>query len=258
MYDVFILFVIFAFGAAFGSFLNVVIDRTARSESLVGGRSYCEKCGKKLLPQDLIPLVSFLLLGAKCRFCHKKIPGRLFLVELIVALLAVFVFGSFLTSGLLFESLYVFVTSLSLIGIFFADIEYGIIPDELLVLLSISATAHLFFATPHNIPNYLLSAVGSGLVFLAIYLVTRGRGMGFGDVKLAFVLGLFLGFPKIIASLYLAFLTGAIVGIILVLWRKKKLAGGTIPFGPFLVLAAFVVYFWGDQIITQTLRFLGL
>src|SRR3989344_5965745 len=99
----------------------------------------------------------------------------------------------------------------------------------------------------------MLSAVGASLFFLALFLITKGRGMGFGDVKFAFLMGLVLGFPGIIVALYIAFLTGALVGCILIIWRRKKMFGTSIPFGPFLVLGTFVSIFWGESIFQRIL-----
>jgi prepilin signal peptidase PulO-like enzyme (type II secretory pathway) len=146
---------------------------------------------------------------------------------------------------------YLFILS-GLIVVFFADIKYGIIPDKIIFPAIVASLLYLFI-----IPNslfsprgeagmiHILSAIGAFLFFLFLFLITKGRGMGFGDVKLVFLLGLILGFPKIVAAFYIAFLTGAILGCILILWGKKKLTGGTIPFGPFLVLGAIIAMFWG-------------
>lgn len=103
-----------------------------------------------------------------------------------------------------------------------------------------------------------MSGLGAGIFFLALFLFTRGRGMGFGDVKFAFLMGLVLGFPNIIVSLYIAFLTGAIIGIILMIWGKKRFFGTAIPFGPFLVLGTFAALFWGEIIFQKAGSALGL
>jgi leader peptidase (prepilin peptidase)/N-methyltransferase len=143
---------------------------------------------------------------------------------------------------------YLFIVS-SLIVVFFADIKYGIIPDKIVFPSIIVSMVYFFMLHNSYFIIHLLSALGAFLFFLLLFLVSRGRGMGFGDVKLVFLLGLFLGWPQIIIALYFSFLTGAIIGCILVLWRKKRFSGGTIPFGPFLAAGAFVSLFWGEYIL---------
>lgn len=178
---------------------------------------------------------------------------RLFVVELIcAATLALIGFGYFNNYFTLPAAIFLGVTLFSFIGIFFADIEYGIIPDALVVVSFFSSVLYLI-ATSAPLTTHFLSAVGSFLFFLILFLVTKGKGMGFGDVKLSLVLGLFLGFPNIIAALYMAFLTGAGVSIILVVWRKIRFFGGTIPFGPFLIVSAIVAFFYGEELIARFL-----
>jgi prepilin signal peptidase PulO-like enzyme (type II secretory pathway) len=242
-------FFLFIFGIIFGSFLNVLIDRFSTGRSVVRGRSYCEHCKKTLSSVELIPLVSFLLQKGKCKHCKAKIPPRLFIVEFLI--------------GVLFPLLYLYQqqTQLSpvsiiflgiiiifLIGIFFADITYGLIPDKMVIIILFSVVVYLLSI---NAPllSHLMSAFGALLFFLTLFVVTKGKGMGFGDVKLSFVLGLLLGFPLIVLCLYLAFLTGAVVSIILVIWKKLRFFGGTIPFGPFLVIATIVSLFFGNQLL---------
>lgn len=132
---------------------------------------------------------------------------------------------------------YLFIVS-SLIVVFFSDLKYGIIPDRIVYPAIAVSFGYLFIIHNSYFMIHFLSALGVFLFFLLLFLATRGRGMGFGDVKLVFLLGLFLGFPKIIVAFYISFLTGAVIGIILILWGKKKLHGTTIPFGPFLVAGA--------------------
>jgi leader peptidase (prepilin peptidase)/N-methyltransferase len=136
----------------------------------------------------------------------------------------------------------------ALIVIFFTDLREQIVPDE--VVYPAILIAFLFLMTNYQllITNYLLSAFGAGLFFLILHLITRRKGMGLGDVKLAILMGLVLGFPKIIVAFYLAFLTGALIGVILILGRKKKF-GEQIPFGPFLSGATIVALFWGEEIM---------
>ncbi len=239
----------FAIGAVLGSFLNVLIDRLSTGRTFVRGRSYCENCKKTLKSYDLLPLVSYIILKGKCRFCKKRIPFRLFLVELIIALLASFCYYSIIVGVIplivgvmLFTLLYLF------FGIFVADLIYGIIPDLMVVLSLVTALFYINFSKM-DMSNHFLSAFLCFAFFLFLFAITKGRGMGFGDVKLSFILGLLLGSPLIIVSLYLAFLTGAFVAIILVVCRKTRFFGGTIPFGPFLILSTVISLFYGQQIL---------
>lgn len=248
---------LFIIGGALGSFLNVLIDRLSTGRSFVKGRSYCENCKKTLKPFDLIPLLSYLLLKGRCRYCMKSIPLRLFVVEFIVAVtLPALYFFSVDNSLSILAFISLFIIMFAFIGIFFADIVYGIIPDMLVILSSIAAVIYLYSTNQHLLVNFGIG-VASLSFFLFLFVLTKGRGMGFGDVKLSFVLGFFLGFPNIIVALYLAFLTGASVSIILVIWRKVSFSKGTIPFGPFLVLSAICAFFIGKEtIIPLFLRFL--
>ncbi len=248
---VYILF--FFIGITFGSFLNVLIDRLSTGRSVVGGRSYCEHCRKTLKPVDLIPLLSYLLLRGRCRFCKTKIPFRIFLVELLSGLAFLFILLQVTASVLLpIPAIFLAIILLCFIGIFFADIIYGIIPDLMVVVCAIASLLFIIFG---NLPlvNHLLSAFFSFAFFFLLFALTRGRGMGFGDVKLSFILGLLLGFPNIIVALYLAFLTGAFVSIILVVCRKIRFFGGTIPFGPFLVGSTIIALFFGNQLLQMFL-----
>lgn len=244
--------VLFFLGLVVGSFLNVLIDRLATDESVVYPPSHCDFCKKKLLWYDLVPVFSFLALQGRCRFCHSPISWQYPIVEFITgsvfAATPLFLQQNFqlpITDFriLITFAVYLFFTS-SLIVIFFTDLKYGIIPNTIVYSgIVVSLLHHLITNYQVLITNYFLSALGAFLFFLVIYLLTKGRGMGFGDVKLSFLLGLFFGYPNIVFVLYIAFLTGAIFSIILIITRKKKLKE-TIVFGPFLVLASFLVLFF--------------
>lgn len=239
----------FIIGSVLGSFLNVVIDRLSTGRGIVGGRSYCEHCKKTLFPIDLIPIFSYILLRGKCRFCKKNIPKRLILVEGLTGVTFAFVMSLFMAQAITFlAAIFLALILWCLIGIFFADIEYGIIPDLLVVLSTVGSIVYLY--EKHiSLTSHLYSGLAALLFFLVLFAVTKGRGMGFGDVKFSFVLGFLLGFPSVIVALYIAFLTGALVSIILVVWRKLHFFGSTIPFGPFLVVSVVISLFWGEKIL---------
>lgn len=244
--------VVFVFGLCVGSFLNVVVYRLNHGLSPFQGRSFCPKCQKKILWYDNLPLISFVFLGGKCRFCHSPISFQYPLVELFTGIL--FVITSFLligrTDGLLMIDFelwiklfyYLFITA-SLIAIFASDFRYQTIPDEIVCLAVLISLPYAIY----YMPLAFLTAIGASLFFFGLVLITRRKGMGMGDVKLAVLMGLILGFPKIIVALAIAFLTGALVGVILVLVNKKHFKE-PIPFGPFLTGATWISLFWGQKI----------
>lgn len=270
---------IFIIGTAVGSFLGVVVDRLASKEQIWKGRSHCDHCRHNLAPIDLIPLVSFFLLKQKCRYCHKKLSLFYPIIELITGVVFLLVglaimqhTGYFITqTAYIVISLYYCVLVSCLIVIFFTDFRYGIIPFKV-VLFAFLLTllwqvylpfAHFSFSTVQllglhtNILSIVLSALGAGGFFLIIFLATKGRGMGFGDVVYAFLMGFILGYPLVIIALYMAFVIGALASLLLILFGKKKFKGGTIPFGPFLVFGTIVSLLYGIQLLDLVMRFIA-
>jgi leader peptidase (prepilin peptidase) / N-methyltransferase len=262
--EIFLLFIlIFVFGTTVGSFLNVIVDRNDSKESIITGRSRCDYCKELLQAYDLIPLASYIFLGGRCRYCKKKLNLYYPTIELLTGLSFVVVFvvvgeGS-LGSIVEFVGIIYYLLIISvLIVIFFADLKYGIIPFKA-VLVGVLATLGWYLAYPStNITytNYLISAVSSFAAFLLIFLATRGKGIGFGDVVYVFFMGLLLGFPKIILGFYVAFLSGAIISLVLIALKLKKLRGDSIPFGPFLVTGTIVSLFWGNLLIDRITAYL--
>jgi len=267
--EILIYFFIFLFGLAVGSFLNCVIYRLETGGNFFRGRSFCPKCKHILSWPDLIPLFSFLLLKGKCRYCQQKISWQYPLVEFSTAWLFVLIFNLQFISTLsqFITTLYLFIISCFLIIIFVYDLKHYIIPDKIIYpaiavaflyqIISnfqwvaggwrpISITNFQFLIT--NFYHPFLSAVGAALFFLFIVLISRGKWMGVGDIKLAFLMGLVLGFPNILVALFSAFLLGAIIGIGLIISGKKTLKS-EVPFGPFLVTGTFIALFWGQEII---------
>lgn len=240
------LFIVLLYGLFVGSFLNVLIDRLPSGESVLWGRSRCDYCKKSLRWWELIPLVSFFLQRGRCRRCSKFLSLQYPLVEFATGTLAVTLFVIFRANMIVFTG-YVFVAS-SFLVIFFSDIKYHIIPDSMIVFAGIGGVILLSQTDRLNdIVIAFYSAFGSALIFFVIWLATRGKGMGFGDVKLAFVLGLILGFPKVAIALYLAFLTGAVAGVILIVLKRKSLKT-EIAFGPFLIIGTAASFIWGQQL----------
>lgn len=248
------LILFFLLGIIFGSFLNVIIDRLPRSETIIKGRSHCEYCHHTLAWYDLVPLFSFLFLKGRCRYCHKFIGLQYPLIELTTGSAFLLIGNAFYFSPILLLLMLAIVSSL--IVIFYTDLFSGIIPDAVLFVLGIVALLRIAI-TGGSFVFALLSGLGVGLFFLLIFLFTKGKGIGFGDVKYAVVMGLLIGFPNIIVSLYVAFLTGAAVALILVLVGKKRFKG-QIAFGPFLVLGTLAGIFAGNILWTFFLHILGL
>lgn len=245
--DMLISFLVFAVGAIFGSFTNVLIDRLPRGESVLFGRSHCDSCKKKLSSFDMIPLLSFLLLGGKCRYCKKKIGIRTFATELSMGVLFLLLFVFSYTTPLPF--VFLCICTVLLYAIALIDIDHGIIPDSLLVVLTVLSAGYVVFLIPQAFPSHLAAGVISFLFFLFIFAITKGRGIGFGDVKYAFVIGFLLGPWLSVIAFYGAFLTGAVISIILVVVQKKKLKGSTVPFGPFLSLGVFMSLICGARML---------
>lgn len=250
-----ILFFLFLIGVFFGSFLNVVIDRLPRGETIFVGRSHCEYCHHPLAWYDLVPLFSFLFLFGKCRYCHTDIGWKYPLIELTtgIGFVCTYMLLQYASFPLIFTTL---VLVSCCIVVFYTDFFYGIIPDSILCIFFLFGLLRAQILS-ENIPFFLLSGIGVGLFFLLLFLLTRGRGIGFGDVKYAFVMGFLLGFPYSIPALYISFLTGASVALILVMTHKKAFTQ-TIALGPFLVLGTVINIFFSTQVWTIFQKILGI
>lgn len=246
----FLLLLFFILGGAIGSFLNVVIDRTVRGEHLLG-RSYCEYCHATLKTLDLVPIVSFVGLGGRCRYCRRPISWQYPLVEALAAFVFAYLFY-FLTEGHAFSILaffyFGFVICLLLV-VAVVDIKFSLVPTTFVFIGAIVALFYDYFnlSSESFILNVLVAAVLS-LAFLLVVAVTRGRGMGSGDIPLVFLVGLFLPWPKSAVAIFAAFVLGAVAALSLVIAGRKKF-GQTIPFAPFLVLGTAVAFFWGNQLL---------
>ena len=242
--------VFFIFGSAVGSFLNVVIDRTTRGESILG-RSYCDHCKASLKTVDLIPIISFFALGAKCRYCKKHLSWQYPVVEGLAGILFVISFIVLSLSGLLsFWSLtyWLFLISISVI-VAVVDLKYSLIPTTLVFLASLVALFYNFFAfEPGLFIQHIITAFILAVFFLIVVLITRGRGMGEGDVVLAFLIGMVLGVQATFVAMFIAFLLGAVISVLLILLGKKHF-GQTVPFGPFLVFGFIASLFWANPLL---------
>lgn len=288
----------FIIGICLGSLTKVIADRSLINRSL-WGRSYCESCKKKLAWYDLFPVLSYLFLRGRCRYCHKKFSPEYLLIEVFMGLLIAGVFAklippnflelnlaSYVVLGLsLFMNLVIVIT---LVSVFLTDFKTGYIPDRItypsiwimFVSLISSSSVNIFFLyqslksseigkyliPPHSNYFYMhawdlaspliygsIMAVAIGLFFYALIVMTKGKGMGGGDLKLGVFLGLAFGFPYSLVVLMLSFLLGSVAGLGLILIGRKKF-GQTLPFGPFLSLSGLIVIFWGGQILNWYLH----
>lgn len=243
---------LFLIGVFFGSFLNVVIDRLPRRETIIAGRSHCDFCGHTLAWYDLIPLFSFLFLQGKCRYCKKFIGWKYPSVETTTGIIFVLTY-LFVPLNMLFPI--ILFINCCLIIIFFTDLFYGIIPDSVLIFL-VLLTGITGIFSKNILPNFLTGLV-TLLFFFFLFIITKKKGIGFGDVKYSFIMGFLIGFPYIIPGLYIAFLTGAGIALILMVAGKKHFKS-SIAFGPFLVIGTVSVLFWGPSIWLFMQRLLGL
>ncbi len=267
---------LFVFGGVIGSFLNVVIHRVPREESIVFPNSTCPKCGNAIKPYDNIPIVSWLVLRGKCRKCGEKISARYPAVELLSALLFMVVgwsvgFTVFLPVALIF--------TVTIVALVFIDAEHMLLPDVLTFpLLGFALLSRLIFSFVPNNEVYfsdvrfypltqlsdspawlvaLLAAllgglVGGGSLWLVGEIWKRLRGvdaMGLGDVKLMFGVGALLGWRLTVLTIFLGAFTGALVGVIVIARSKDKDMQAKIPFGIFLGIGALVSLLFGEQII---------
>ncbi len=239
-----ITWIVVLFGLVIGSFLNVLIDRIPKGENIVWKPSHCDFCKKPLRWFELFPVVSFLMLGGRCLRCKKQLSWQYPFVESITALGFVYLFYSSIPLVYMGAFAIIYATWIVLFGI---DMKHQILPDEFLVIGLIIILLLGIPLSPDARLVHVISAACAGGFFFLIWLLSKGRGLGFGDVKLACVLGLLLGHPGTIIALYVAFLTGAIAGVILMIGHKAKMKS-RIAFGPFLILGALSAYLWGEYI----------
>jgi leader peptidase (prepilin peptidase)/N-methyltransferase len=228
-------------GLAIGSFLNVVIHRLPLGQSLSRPRSRCPGCEGELRSRDNLPVVSWLALRGRCRGCGGPISARYPLVELLTAVLCVAVV---LTEGADRDVWLGLAFVLLLVPITFIDLDHRIIPNKLTALGAVVAIALVAILEPGQLAEHLIAGVAAG-GFLLLAAIAYPAGMGMGDVKLAGVMGLFLG-RAIAPAMFAALVAGSLVGIV-VMRRHGRKAG--VPFGPFLALGGLVGLFAGDALV---------
>jgi leader peptidase (prepilin peptidase)/N-methyltransferase len=236
-------------GACVGSFLNVCIYRISEGKSIVFPKSFCPDCLRPIRFYDNIPVISYLILRGKCRDCHKKISYRYPVVELITALLSLFLFWKY---GLSFQYFFAFVFVCTLIIITFIDLKHQIIPDIItLPGIPIFFLLTFFFIDVSFLDSILGILIGGGgfyLIAIVYQFITKREGIGGGDIKLMAMLGVFLGWKSLLFILLVSSLLGSIVGISMMIVHGKDLKYA-VPFGPFLSIAAVAYMFMGNYLM---------
>jgi leader peptidase (prepilin peptidase)/N-methyltransferase len=232
-------------GLLVGSFLNVVIARLPARESLVSPRSRCPSCGTPISPRDNVPVVSWLALRGRCRSCGARISPRYPLVELGTAALCAAVVAA---KGADEDAWLGLALVVALVPIALIDLEHRIIPNRLVAPGALAAVAIVALVDPGDLPEHLIAAAAAG-GFLLVAALAYPRGMGMGDVKLAGMLGLFLG-VSVAPAMLAAFLAGSLVGAAIIARRGAVEGRKTaVPFGPFLALGALLGLFAGAEIV---------
>ncbi|MBI5077535.1 prepilin peptidase [Candidatus Falkowbacteria bacterium] len=255
---------IFITGLCVGSFLNVIILRLGSGQvcrlpekrSIVRGRSACPRCKEPILWYDLIPLMSFFILKTRCRHCREKISWQYPLIELATGLAFVLLalyhqvnvnpVNPFFYRDIVFFS--------ALIIIFVTDLKCFLIFDAVVIpMMAFAFLANVFvFGTASNyvdvVFNLIFAAAVGAAFFLAQYLLSKGKWLGAGDIRLGLLMGLMLGWPNVLAAIFIAYIFGAIASIILLLFKIKKMKS-QVPLGVFLSLSTMVMLIYGNKII---------
>ena len=259
LYFVFVIFV-FVLGLSMGSFINALVYRLYKGKSL-WGRSQCINCKKELSLIDLIPVLGFIFLRGKCRYCKKKISWQYPIVEFITGAIFILIFLKFIFASDLIncnllqiiDLSLLFIFAVILITIFIFDLKYYIIPNKILfpgIILGFIALIikSIYIWSFELVIAHLFSIFITFGFFLFLYLVSRGKWIGAGDVKFGILLGLILSWPQSLVMLFFSFVIGAMIGIVLLLLKLKK-RKEKVPMGTFLVIGTFVSIFLGEIIL---------
>ena len=245
-----ILFIIFfwIWGAIIGSFLNVCIDRLPAGKSLAYPPSACDACQHRLTWLDLFPVFSYLFLRGRCRYCQAKIPQRVFWVELGTGLLFALLFWRFGWKPILPVSI---VYCSALIVIALIDLNLHLILNKIVYPFAIlAAVINFFIPGLFSLHNFLFGLLGGAVGFLILFLpaLIYRKGMGWGDVKMAGLIGLMVGFPNVIVAVFGGIILGGLMAVMLLIFKKKSRKQG-IPFGPYLSIGTIIAILWGSNII---------
>lgn len=242
---------VFIFGIFVGSFLNVCIYRLPKNESIIVNASHCMKCGTKIKRYDLIPIISWIILGGKCRSCKERIPFRYPLVEFLNGVLWVI---AFLVLDFSVHAIIVSLLFSALLIVFFMDIDTQLINTGVVVAIGVLAVAQMIFAKQASIVSCLIGAVIVSVPLLLIHILTKGQGMGLGDVYLMIAGGLFLGMKGVAVAIFIGLILGSIVGLIL----KYVTKSSRFAFGPYLSVGIAVASLYGEQLFNAYLKLVGL
>lgn len=242
-------------GITVGSFLNVCIDRLPEEKSIFTPPSHCPSCQKRLSFFDLMPILSYLWLRGRCRYCKVPIPQRIIWVEVATGVAFAFLHWNYGLSGELAVTAFYFCLFIVLLVI---DLDHHILPNKLVYPGIVIAIALSVFM-PHLdvVPSIARVAAGGGIglgIFALIAILSRG-GMGWGDVKMAALIGAVTGFPLVFVAMLLAVVSGGLVAWVMILSKSKDRKQG-IPFGPFLSLAAMATILWGSNMLDWYMGFL--
>ena len=264
----------FLFGASFGSFFNVIIYRLPREESIVTPGSHCMKCNEPIRWFDNIPLLSYIILGGKCRHCKEPYSIRYFFVELLTGALFALVVNKYfylMSAGMYYTMLAMIILHFYFVGGFvvltFIDIDHKIIPNEItfsgvpIGLLASLAFPQLMMGQESHLMGLLHSFIGAVVGGGFLYVVgavgkkiMQKEVMGFGDVKLLALIGAFIGWKLTLLTIILSSFAGTLIGVMLIVTQKAKWQS-QIPFGPYIVLGALISFFVGNNILQWYLGF---
>lgn len=263
-------FFLFILGLIIGSFLNAVIYRLKTKEGIITERSKCPQCKHLLGFWDLFPILSFIFLKGRCHYCHKKISWQYPLVELATGI--IFVVGYLVLGPPAFASealraghrlwvmgleyLAFLIFSGFLIIIFVYDLKHYLIPDKVSMPAFIVALV-INLVLGHSLVNLLLACLLTSGFFLFQLVVSKGRWIGGGDIRLGLVMGAMLGWPKVLVALLLAYLIGSVIGLGMII-AKKKQWNSQVPFGTFLSVATLITLLFGEEIISWYLKTFAL
>lgn len=238
---------IFLIGLCLGSFLSVLSTRLPRQEKgIVSGRSHCPNCNHQLAWYDLIPLLSYLLLRGSCRYCHKKISIVYPLLELSTAMALVFYFYR-LNHTFNFSTILQIVFILVFISIIFSDFLYFIIPDIIIIPAVILVVLYQLLFHRGEFLGLLITGLVLGGIFAIIFIVSRGKWVGFGDVKLLTLIGLLFGYPLGFLALLISIWLGAFWGIGLMVLKRATMKTA-LPFGIFLSIVSIIFIIFQNEI----------
>ncbi len=230
---------LFLFGLVVGSFLNVVIDRVPRQEKITG-RSHCDFCQRQLSWRELLPLISFVCQKAQSKCCHHRLSWQYPLVEVATGILFVVLWRQ--------ADLLLLPLAAGLLALLVIDLKTMLLPQTLTYPLLILALVRLVILPDLNLGLTLLGALGVGLFFYSIIVITKGRGMGQGDVTLGVLVSLIASWPYLVTSLFVANLLGGVVAWLLLLLGVKK-KSDKLPFGPFLIIGLALTLLNGEWLM---------